>query len=59
MEQPKSVVTPDRVPLPLVTLLVIQPSASFESRPADPDLPRPNQIALTSSTQHRSPPVTA
>jgi len=59
MEQPKSVVTPDRAPLPIETVLVVQPSASFEFRPADPDLPRPNQITLTSSTQHRSPPVTA
>ncbi|HXX46185.1 MAG TPA: hypothetical protein VEJ38_15760 [Candidatus Acidoferrales bacterium] len=59
MDQPKSVVTPDRVPLPLVMHLLVQPSASFEFRSADPDLPRPNQVAFTSSTQHRSPPVTA
>lgn len=59
MEQPKSVVTHDRVPLPLVRLLVVQPSDSFEFRPADPELPRPTLVALTSSTQHRSPPVAA
>ncbi len=58
MEQTKSPVAPDRVPLPLVTILVAQDAAQSEIRRIDVDLPQPNQIALTPSPL-RSPPVVA
>jgi len=57
MEQTQPPVISERPPLRIVSSLAPQTEMAQENRRDGTDFSPPNQLTLTSSTQHRSPPV--